>query len=178
MNPALDLRIAQIRLVILDVDGVLTDGRLHFGSDGQESKMFHVRDGYGIRLLQDAGLEVALITARYSPAVAHRAQDLGIRRVYQGSLDKRVAYTELKLAMSLEDDAVAYMGDDLVDLPVLGRVGLATAPVDAHEEVAARVHWQSRLGGGMGAVRELSELILRGQGHWEAIIDRCLGEHP
>ncbi len=178
MNLVLNLRISRIRLVILDVDGVLTDGQLHFSSDGQESKMFHVRDGHGIRLLQDAGLEVALITARYSPAVAHRAQDLGIRRVYQGSLDKLVAYTELKLAMGLEDGAVAYMGDDLVDLSVLGRVGFATAPADAHEEVVSRVHWQSRLGGGKGAVRELSELILRGQGHWEAVIRRCLDGRP
>ncbi|WP_248883722.1 HAD hydrolase family protein [Igneacidithiobacillus siniensis] len=165
---------ARIRLLILDVDGVLTDGRLLFDAEGRESKGFHVRDGHGIRLLQDAGIEVALITARYSAALAHRARDLGIQRVYQGSVDKMVAYTELLFATQIAEEAIAYMGDDLIDLSILARVGLATAPADAHPEVLARAHWVSAHNGGMGAVRELSEEILRAQGHWDAIVARAL----
>ncbi|MCE5393641.1 MAG: HAD hydrolase family protein [Acidithiobacillus sp.] len=168
-------RCARVRMLILDVDGVLTDGRLIFDAEGQESKVFSVRDGYGIRLLQDHGVEVALITARYSAALAHRARDLGIRRVYQGSLDKLVAYTELQVASGLPDEALAYMGDDLIDLPILRRVGLAAAPADAHPEVLQRVHWQAAQVGGAGAVRALSEAILQAQGHWSGILQRAGG---
>lgn len=169
---------AHVRLLVLDVDGVLTDGRLFFDDNGQESKAFHVRDGYGMKLLQERRIEVAMITARYSPAVAHRAHDLGVKRIYQGCADKNLAYTELKIALHLDDAAVAYMGDDLIDLPILTRVGLAAAPADAHHEVARRVHWQSSLPGGRGAVREFCELILRAQGHWPAILARAAGEAP
>ncbi|MEY2342603.1 KdsC family phosphatase [Acidithiobacillus sp. IBUN Pt1247-S3] len=169
-------RCARLRLLVLDVDGVLTDGRLLFDAEGQESKGFHVRDGHGIRLLQDCGIEVALITARYSQALAHRARDLGIQRVYQGSVDKIVAYTELLFATNLGDEEVAYMGDDLIDLAILSRVGLAAAPADAHPEVLARAHWVAQRNGGMGAVRELSEEILRAQGHWDTIVARALGQ--
>ncbi|MBU2830552.1 MULTISPECIES: KdsC family phosphatase [Acidithiobacillus] len=180
ISPDTDLmkRAAQIRLLILDVDGVLTDGRLFFDDDGRESKAFHVRDGYGIKLVQERGIEVAVITARYSPAVAHRAHDLGIKRIFQGCSDKNLAYTELKIALGLDDAVVAYMGDDLLDLPILTRVGLATAPADAHPEVGCRVHWRSAQQGGYGAVRELCELILRAQGHWSAIIARAAGVLP
>ncbi|MCE5359850.1 HAD hydrolase family protein [Candidatus Igneacidithiobacillus taiwanensis] len=164
-----------LRMLVLDVDGVLTDGRLLFDATGQESKIFHVRDGHGIRLLQDCGVEVALITARFSPALAHRARDLGISRVYQGSLDKVVAYTELLLATGYDDAELAYMGDDLIDLAVLRRVGLAAAPADAHPEVLTRVHWVAQNNGGMGAVRELSEFILRAQGKWDGVLARALG---
>ncbi|WCE93696.1 KdsC family phosphatase [Acidithiobacillus ferriphilus] len=180
ISPDADLmkRAAQIRLLILDVDGVLTDGRLFFDDDGRESKAFHVRDGYGIKLVQERGIEVAVITARYSPAVAHRAHDLGIKRIFQGCSDKNLAYTELKIALGLDDAVVAYMGDDLLDLPILTRVGLATAPADAHPEVGCRVHWRSAQQGGYGAVRELCELILRAQGHWSAVIARAAGVLP
>ena len=169
-------RCARIRLLVLDVDGVLTDGRLLFDAEGRESKSFHVRDGHGIRLLQDCGIEVALITARYSQALAHRARDLGIQRVYQGSVDKIVAYTELLFATQRREEEVAYMGDDLIDLGILGRVGLAAAPADAHPEVLARAHWIAQRPGGMGAVRELSEEILRVQGYWSGIVARALGQ--
>ena len=168
-------RCARVRLLILDVDGVLTDGRLLFDAKGQESKSFHVRDGHGIRLLQDCGIEVALITARHSQSLAHRAHDLGIQRVYQGSVDKIVAYTELLFATKLDEEEIAYMGDDLIDLAILSRVGLAAAPADAHPEVRARVHWVAQRSGGMGAVRELSEEVLRAQGHWDTILARALG---
>ena len=177
-DAALLQRAAQVRLLMLDVDGVLTDGRLFFDDDGRESKAFHVRDGYGIKLLQEWHIEVAVITARYSPAAAYRAHDLGIKRIYQGCSDKNLAYTELKIALGLEDVAVAYMGDDLIDLPILTRVGLAAAPADAHPEVGCRVHWQSAQRGGRGAVRELCELILQAQGHWPAILARSAGAEP
>ena len=177
ISPDTDLmkRAAQIRLLILDVDGVLTDGRLFFDDDGRESKAFHVRGCYGIKLVQERAIEVAIITARYSPAVAHRAHDLGVKRIHQGCLDKNLAYTELKIALGLDDAEVAYMGDDLIDLPILTRVGLATAPADAHPEVGCRVHWQSVQRGGRGAVRELCELILQAQGYWPAVIARAVG---
>ncbi|MGC8467349.1 MAG: KdsC family phosphatase [Acidithiobacillus sp.] len=165
-----------IRLAIFDVDGVLTDGRLLFDAEGRESKAFHVRDGHGLKMLQKAGIEIAFITARYSPALAYRAQDLGIRRVYQGSLDKRLAYRELKLELNLENTAIAYMGDDLIDLPILTSVGLAACPGDAHPEVLARVHWRAQAPGGGGAVREFCEAILKAQGHWTRLLEPYLQE--
>ncbi|WP_414040418.1 KdsC family phosphatase [Acidithiobacillus sp. M4-SHS-6] len=161
---------AQVRLLILDVDGVMTDGRLYFDDAGTESKAFHVRDGYGIKLLQAQGVELAIITARFSPAVAHRARDLGIKHLFQGCKDKHLAYSELKLALHIEDSMVAYMGDDLIDLPILLRVGLATAPADAHPELIQQVHWQSRYQGGRGAVRELCDLILQAKGCWPEVL--------
>jgi len=169
-----EARWSGIRLAVFDVDGVLTDGRLLFDAEGRESKAFHVRDGHGLKMLQKAGLEIALVTARYSPALAYRAQDLGIRRVYQGCLDKGLAYRELKLELALEDAAIAYMGDDLIDLPILIRVGLAACPGDAHPEVQARVHWRAEAPGGGGAVREFCEAILKAQGHWTGLLHAYL----
>ncbi len=166
-------RASQIRLMILDVDGVMTDGRLYFDDAGTESKAFHVRDGYGIKLVQAQGVEVAIITARFSPAVAHRAKDLGIKYLFQGCKNKHLAYSELKLTLNIDDRAVAYMGDDLIDLPILVHAGLATAPADAHPELVQRVHWQSSKKGGRGAVRELCELILRAQGCWPSILTQA-----
>ena len=168
----------RIRLLVLDVDGVLTDGRLTLDAQGDETKTFHVRDGHGIKLLQAQGTEVSIITARHSPALAYRAHELGIHRVYQGYQDKCLAYTELKISLGLEDEAVAYMGDDLLDLPILIRAGLAAAPADAHSEVLKRVHWHSRLGGGRGAVRELCDLLLQAQGHWSTILQGYLERGP
>lgn len=167
---ALTERATQIRLLILDVDGVMTDGRLYFDDAGCESKAFHVRDGYGIKLLQSRGVELAIITARFSPAVAHRARDLGIQHLFQGCKDKLLAYRELKLALQIDDPEVAYMGDDLIDLPILLRAGLATAPADAHPELAHQIHWQSRYQGGRGAVRELCDLILQAKGCWPELL--------
>ncbi len=164
---------AQIRLLILDVDGVMTDGRLYFDDAGTESKAFHVRDGYGIKLLQAHAVELAIITARFSPAVAHRARDLGIKHLFQGCKDKHLAYSELKLELNVEDAMIAYMGDDLIDLPILQCVGLATAPADAHPELTQRVHWQSQYEGGRGAVRELCELILQAKGCWSAVLTQA-----
>lgn len=170
MNMDFQARAQPIRLLVVDVDGVLTDGSIFMDNEGQEYKAFNVRDGHGLKLLQRAGLMVAIITGRSSGVVAHRARELGIAHVFQGIQDKRLAYAELKLATGLADHQIAYMGDDVVDLPVMVRVGLAAAPGDAHPLVQAQSHYVARQPGGRGAVRELCELLLQSQGHWEAIV--------
>lgn len=155
---------AQIRLVIFDVDGVLTDGGLHFDEAGRENKVFNSRDGHGLKLLQGAGVELAVISGRSSAAVTHRMSGLGIQRVYQGQRDKLPAFYELLRELNVAAEHTAYVGDDVVDLPVLLRVGLAVAVQDAHPLVKQHAHWQTPSPGGRGAARDLSELILEAQG--------------
>jgi 3-deoxy-D-manno-octulosonate 8-phosphate phosphatase (KDO 8-P phosphatase) len=162
-------RASRIRLLLFDVDGVLTDGVVVMHTDGTESKGFHIRDGAAIVWAQRAGLSVGLLSARTSGATTHRAAQLGIRTVVQGVPDKLVAYQQILRDAGLSDDAVAYMGDDLLDVPVLSRAGLAGAPADAAQDVRDRVHWVSAMGGGRGAVREFIELILRAQERWETV---------
>ena len=157
-------RARQIRLVIFDVDGVLTDGSLFLGDDGQEYKAFHSRDGHGMKLLQETGVILAIITGRASEVVRLRMEGLGIKHVFQGFQDKLPAYEELKRTLGLEDAQVAYVGDDVVDLPVLRRVGLAIAVQDAHPLVQQHAHWQTRSPGGRGAARDVCELIMEAQG--------------
>ena len=157
-------RARQIRLVIFDVDGVLTDGSLFLGDDGQEYKAFHSRDGHGMKLLQETGVILAIITGRASEVVRLRMEGLGIKHVFQGLQDKLPAYEELKRTLGLEDAQVAYVGDDVVDLPVLRRVGLAIAVQDAHPLVQQHAHWQTRSPGGRGAARDVCELIMEAQG--------------
>ena len=169
-------RAARIKLLALDVDGTLSDGRLWFTSDGKEIKAFHVLDGLGMKMLRDIGVEVALITARESQVVQIRARELGLRHVHQGSRDKLASLHHLCQALSIKTEQVAYMGDDLPDLPVLHVAGLATAPANAHPWVRQRVHWTTRAAGGEGAVRELCDLILIAQGKAEAIIRRYTPE--
>ncbi len=157
-----------VRLMVFDVDGVLTDGRLHYGADGGEYKSFHVRDGLGIKLLRRAGIQVGIITARNSPIVARRAAELGVDHLLQGREDKLVAVREL-VAANFPDwgsdlGAVAYMGDDLPDLSAILAVGLGMTVADAAATVAARAPWQASLPGGAGAAREAAEFILRAQG--------------
>lgn len=163
-------RAGGVRLLLLDVDGVLTDGTVIVHSDGSESKGFHIRDGAGIVLAQRAGLMVGLLSARASGATTHRAAQLGVKIVAQGVRNKLEAYDRILRDAGLEDAAVAYMGDDLLDLPVLARAGLSAAPADAVAEVRARVHYVSPLGGGRGAVRDLVEIVLNAQGRWEAAV--------
>ncbi len=163
-------RAARIRLVIFDVDGVLTDGSLFLGDDGQEYKAFHSRDGLGMTLLQDTGVQLAVITGRTSQVVRSRMESLGISNVYQGYQDKLPPYEELKARLSLTNEMVAYVGDDLVDLPVMRRVGLAIAVSDAHPRVRQHAHWHTRAGGGRGAAREVCELILDAQGNLERVM--------
>jgi 3-deoxy-D-manno-octulosonate 8-phosphate phosphatase (KDO 8-P phosphatase) len=161
---------SRIRVVLFDVDGVLTDGKILLHADGTESKRFDIRDGTGILWAERAGLTVGLLSARTSTATAQRAAQLGISLVYQGVASKLDTYEEVLRREAVTDPEVAYMGDDLLDLPVLARVGLAAAPADAVAEVRERVDWVSNRAGGDGAARELVEMILRAQGKWDSIV--------
>jgi len=169
-------RAEKIKLVLFDVDGVLTDGKLLLQADGSESKQFDIKDGTGIVLAQRAGLKVGFLSARLSPPTQHRAAQLGVTLVHQGVSSKIETYEHIVDKLVLEDEEVAYMGDDIVDLPVLSRVGLAAAPADAAPDVRARVHWVSQAPGGCGAARELIELILRAQRAWESVLLEYLGQ--
>jgi 3-deoxy-D-manno-octulosonate 8-phosphate phosphatase (KDO 8-P phosphatase) len=161
-----------VRLLLFDVDGVLTDGAVLMHADGSESKSFHIRDGAALVWAQRAGLSVGFLSARTSGATAQRAAQLGIRIVSQGVAHKADAYEAICRQAALEDSAVAFMGDDLLDLPVLSRVGLSAAPADAAPEVRASVDWVSSSGGGRGAARELIELVLRAQGRWNDVVQQ------
>ncbi|HXT69993.1 MAG TPA: HAD hydrolase family protein [Vicinamibacterales bacterium] len=171
---ALTTRARRVKLVLLDVDGVLTDGLVQIEGSGRESKSFSIRDGAAIVWAQRTGLEIGLLSGRPSEATTRRASELGITTVLQHGPDKREPFQRLLAERSLTADDVAYMGDDLLDLPVLTRVGLSAAPADATPEVLSRVHWISRYPGGQGAVRELLEVILRAQQSWDAVVSRFL----
>lgn len=167
-------RAASIRMLILDVDGVLTDGRLYFDSQGNELKAFHVSDGLGIKAVQSCGIAVAIITARQSPMVSARTKQLGIEHVYQGSDDKLSAYLTLLKQSGLQSGETCYVGDDWIDLPVLMRAGLAVTVPAADPAVRERAHWVTERGGGLGAVREVCNLILTAQGHHDRLINEFL----
>ena len=169
-------RAARIKLLILDVDGVLTDGGLIWLADGQEGKVFHVHDGHGIRLVQRAGIEVALLTGRSSQVVAHRARDLGIRLIVQGSRDKLTDYEKMLRQRQLDDLNVAYVGDDLVDVPVFKRVGLAVAVAGSAAYVNSHCDATTKNQGGHGAVREVCDFLLQAQGKWDEVTAPYLGE--
>jgi 3-deoxy-D-manno-octulosonate 8-phosphate phosphatase (KDO 8-P phosphatase) len=164
---AVNERLKNIKLLLLDVDGVLTDGRIIFDSNGIESKFFNVKDGHGIKLLQRVGIEVGIVSGRESQVVTNRAAELGIERVFQGALDKLAVYRQIIQETGLADTRIAFMGDDIIDIPVMRRVGFAAAPADAVEEVLPHAHFVTRNRGGWGAVREICDLILKGQGVWE-----------
>lgn len=165
---------AQIQLVIFDVDGVLTDGRLYLGNDGNEYKAFHIRDGHGIKMLLDAGVEVAIISGRRAASVERRMTDLGIRHAYLGVQDKLAAFDSLLVRLGLTAEQVAFVGDDLIDLPVMARVGLAIAVRDADPFVRQHAHWQTPSRGGRGAARDVCELLLEARGQLAALRDRYL----
>lgn len=167
-------RARRVRLVIFDVDGVLTDGRLYLSDDGTELKSFHIRDGHGIKLLRQAGIECAIISGRHSLAVMRRMQELGVQHVYQGVEDKVVALEELLAKLELTLEQVAHVGDDVLDLPVMGRVGLAVAVQDADGFVKRHAHWQTDKPGGMGAAREVCELVLDAQGKLQTLLNDYL----
>ncbi len=152
-----------IRVAVFDVDGVLTDGRILLSDDGRESRAFHVRDGLGLKLLRQAGVEVAIISARRSALVENRMRDLDIPHVMQGRGDKAAALDELLATLSLEPHQAAFTGDDLPDLEAMAAAGLAVAVADAHPAVTARAHWRTNLPGGAGAAREVCDLILLAQ---------------
>jgi 3-deoxy-D-manno-octulosonate 8-phosphate phosphatase (KDO 8-P phosphatase) len=157
---ALQQLAAGITLVIFDVDGVFTDGRLFFGPNGESLKVFHVRDGYGVKRLAAAGITVAVITGRSSTAVARRMAELGVEHVFQGDHDKVPLYERLIRELGIAPTAVAYMGDDLPDLPVMQRVGLPAAPANADPEILALSRWTATRSGGDGAVREFCDFLL------------------
>lgn len=167
-------RAAQIKLVIFDVDGVLTDGSLFLGDDGLEYKAFNSRDGHGMKMLQKAGVIVAIITGRTSKVVDFRMKSLGIEHVYQGQLDKRIAFAELLEKLDLSTDEVAYVGDDVVDLPVMSKVGLAIAVQDAHSMVLKHAHWQTPSCGGRGAGRDVCEMLMEARGALQEELDSYL----
>ena len=163
-------RAQAIRLIALDVDGVMSDGCVVYGNSGEETKAFNIKDGLGIKLAQSAGIEIAIITGRTAPLLARRAKELGIEAVIQGREDKLIALKELANSRALNLEQCAYMGDDLPDLSAIMAAGLGTCPADALADVKAHSHWVSTHNGGRGAVRDLCELILKAQGHWAQII--------
>ncbi len=163
-----------IKLVIFDVDGVLTDGSLFLGDDGQEYKAFNSRDGHGMKMLQHSGVTIGIITGRSSEVVRIRMQSLGIEHVYQGRDEKLPAYQELRDKLGLDDSQIAYVGDDVVDLPIMRRVGLAIAVNDAHSLVIHHAHWTTPRSGGRGAGRDVCEMIMQAQGQLEATLETYL----
>ena len=171
-------RAKKIQLVIFDVDGVLTDGGIYIGEKGELYKAFFCRDGMGITLWHRAGLQTAIITGRESVMLANRARELKIGAVWQGRHDKRAAYRELKEEFSLPDEAIAYIGDDIIDLPIMLQVGLPAAVQDAAPEALAAARLVSGAAGGHGAVREILEFILKAQGRWEALVADFMGPKP
>ncbi len=167
-------RAKRVRLVIFDVDGVLTDGSLYLSDSGEEMKAFNTLDGHGMKMLQASGVLLAIITGRRSRCVELRAQNLGISHLYQGASDKLAAYRDLLEKLRLGPDETAYMGDDVVDLPVMRRAGFAIAVPDAPDIVRQNAHYVTRRSGGRGAVREACEFLMRMQDSYDAMIAEYL----
>jgi len=165
-------RLKGVRLLILDVDGVLTDGRIIVDDNGCETKHFNVRDGHGLKVLMRYDVDVVLLTGRTSSVVAHRADDLGIQEVHQGIWNKVEAFEGIIARRGLLPNQVAYVGDDIVDIPLLKRVGFSASVADGCEEARRSVHYVAENRGGRGAVREICELILKAQGKWPDVAAR------
>ncbi len=168
------LRAKNIKLIIFDVDGVLTDGGLYFSDEGIELKRFNSLDGLGIKLLRQSGVEPAIISARNTPNVAHRMKNLGIKHFYQGQSDKKNAYQELLDKLSLTSDEVAYVGDDIIDLPVMRQIGLPIAVANAHDLVKDNACIVTDKLGGHGAVREVCDFILKAQNNYDSAMSAYL----
>ncbi|MBI2922641.1 MAG: HAD hydrolase family protein [Planctomycetes bacterium] len=171
------MALKDIKLLVLDVDGVLTDGGITVNADGSQSVTFYVRDGAGIKYLQHSGIVVALLSGRNIPAVAHRARELGIDDVLQGNLAKTIPFDTLLMKYRLHERQAAHMGDDLADVPLLRRAGWSAAPADAGPDARAAARYVCRAPGGRGAVREVAEKILRAQGKWR-LIQESFGVGP
>lgn len=174
LPPHLIKKIKNLKLLILDVDGVLTDGRLFFDHEGREYKCFHARDGHGIKLLRQSGVEVAVISGRNSPSVSLRMQSLGVEHVYQGHENKRAAFAEILQTLQFNPQQVAHVGDDVLDLPIMTQVGFAVAVADANFAVKNRADWCTESAGGQGAVREVCDLIMATQGSLADILQSYL----
>jgi 3-deoxy-D-manno-octulosonate 8-phosphate phosphatase (KDO 8-P phosphatase) len=169
-------RARRVSFVLLDVDGVLTDGKLYSLSDGTEGRAFHVRDGHGIAMARGAGLSFGILSGRASKVVEARSAELGITEVHQGIRDKGARFRQILERLRLSPEAVCYVGDDVVDVPVLRRAGFAVAPADAEESARTASHWVTRAPGGQGAVREVVDLLLRAQGTWNRATEPYLKE--
>jgi len=167
-------RARRVRLMVFDVDGVLTDGRLWYGPQGELCKSFHSLDGHGVKLLQQCGIAAGILSGRSSPAVALRAAELGVTHVLQGIEDKRPAFDALLARLGLEPREAGYMGDDLPDLPVLAHCGFACAPREAHDSVLRGAHYVTSAPAGGGAAREVCDYLLRSQGRMESVLARYL----
>ena len=167
-------RAARVKLLLMDCDGVLTDGRITLIDDGDEEKSFHTRDGHGLVLLHRAGLRSGVISGRTSAAVVRRAGDLGMHFVRQGTWDKVKDFDEILSEAGVGPEEVGYIGDDVTDVPLMRRTGLAVAVADATEETRAAAHYVTKLPGGFGAVREVCELVLKAQGRWAELMKRYL----
>lgn len=165
-------KLSDIRLLLLDVDGVMTDGGIIYDGNGLETKVFNVKDGHGIKMLQRYGIEIGIITGRTSEVVEIRARELGINLVYQGALKKLESYDDIKQKTGLLDSQIAYVGDDVIDVPVMRRVIFAAAPADALVEARTVAHYVTSCAGGRGAVREVCDLILKGRGFWNEVAAR------
>jgi 3-deoxy-D-manno-octulosonate 8-phosphate phosphatase (KDO 8-P phosphatase) len=165
-------RLKQIRLLLLDVDGVLTDGGIVYNDNGQEIKCFNAKDGLGIRLLMGAGVRVGVVTGRRAPALVHRCNNLGIELIFDGIRDKAAALDQIVAQVGIDKEQIAFMGDDLPDLSIMRRVGLAVAVADARAEVQKGAAMVTTSNGGAGAVRELCEAILKAKGLWQNIMER------
>ncbi len=168
----METRLKQIEMVLLDVDGVLTGGEIIYSDSGEQIKIFNVKDGIGIRLLKEAGIQVGIITGRRGKALKHRCENLGIELVYDGIRDKKKVIEEISADTGVAFESMAFIGDDLPDLPVMRAVGLAVAVGDATEMVKQHAHITTTAPGGRGAVREISEAILKAQGLWDGLIKR------
>ena len=174
-GPAAEWKAARVRLFLVDVDGVLTDGGIIFDGNGVETKRFHVRDGHGIKMMQRAGIEVGIITGRKSEAVRIRAEELGISRVRQGAFDKVAAWREILDETGIPAAESAYVGDDIVDLPLMRQVGFAATVADAEEYVQSEADFVSSRRGGHGAVREIVEFVLKACGAWDRVCRQYFG---
>jgi 3-deoxy-D-manno-octulosonate 8-phosphate phosphatase (KDO 8-P phosphatase) len=174
LSPEQIEKIKQLKLLILDVDGVLTDGRLFFDQQGNEYKCFHARDGHGLKLLKQTGVEIAVISGRSSATVALRMKNLGIEHVYQGHENKRMAFQEILQNLQLSPNQVAHVGDDLLDLPIMTQVGFAIAVQDANFAVKQYADWCTQTLGGQGAVREVCDLIMQVQGSFDKVLQGYL----
>ncbi len=168
----MEAQLAKIKLLLLDVDGVLTDGRIIYDNQGNELKAFDVKDGHGLKMLQRAGVAVGIITGRKSQVVVKRAAELGIEILYQGALNKLQPYQEILARHGWSDEQVAYVGDDVVDLPILRRVGFSATVADAVPEVLPLVDYVAGKPGGRGAVREICDMLIKASGRWEELTQR------
>ena len=165
-------KLKHIQLLLLDVDGVLTDGSIIYNDDGSETKIFNARDGFGLKLVIQAGIKVGIVTGRSSKALHHRCDDLGIRHLFDGLADKAMILEKISVQTGIGPDHAAFVGDDLPDLPIMKRAGLSIAVANAHEIVRKKADWTTQAPGGHGAVREVCEALLTAKGIWEEITAR------